>query len=89
LAVFDNGNQRAIVIDRATQAILWEAEVPEPATVMGEVNKLSDGNYKVLSSLASVLRVISPSGEQLWSMTITTESPSGGIYRAHMPGLEN
>lgn len=88
MAVFDNGNLRAIVVDRASQQIVWEHAVEENAPVMGEVNRLADGNYKVLSSLANTVRIVSPEGETLWSMKITTDKPSGGIYRAHLPRLE-
>jgi hypothetical protein len=89
LAVFDNGNSRAILVDRGTQEVLWEYSGLENTAVMGEISRLADGNYKILSSLENVIMVVSQEGEVRWSMRVLTNAPSGGIYRAHLPQLES
>ena len=93
MVVLDNGNHRAIRIDRGTQEVLWEySDLFVP--VMGDVNFLSDGNYKVVDSLAQgggMVKVINPGGELIWSIRpILDQEKNTGfpIYRAHMPGLE-
>lgn len=92
MLVFDNGNNRAIRIDRGTQKVLWEYN-DLYAPVMGDVSLLADGNYKVVDSISKgggTVKIVNEHGEVLWSLTPKfTENGRGvNIYRAHLPGLE-
>lgn len=88
MLVFDNGNHRAIRIDRETQEIIWQYDdIFAPA--MGDVSLLADGNYKVVDSFRSTIKVVSPDEELLWSLEITSpDFPQRAMYRAHFYGIE-
>lgn len=88
MLVFDNGNHRAFRFDRGTGEILWSYDDLDSA-IMGDVNLLDDGNYKVVDSLQNTVDVVSPEEELLWSMEIEAEGVVNGVYRVHMPDLED
>ncbi|MEX0763015.1 MAG: aryl-sulfate sulfotransferase [Dehalococcoidia bacterium] len=88
MLVYDNGNHRVILVDRGTQEILWEYD-DLFAPIMGDVSLLEDGNYKVVDALDDAVKVVSPDEDLLWSIEIESETEYRGIYRAHMPGLED
>lgn len=88
LLVFDNGNHRAIRVKRDTQEIIWEYN-DLYAPIMGDVSLLSDGNYKVVDSIRGMVKVVAPSGQLLWSITIYRDGQLRSLYRAHLPALEN
>lgn len=88
MLVFDNGNGRAIRVDRKTQEVIWEYD-DIFAPTMGDVSLLSDGNYKVVDSHRGIIKIVSPESEVLWSLEITSpDFPQRAIYRAHFYGIE-
>lgn len=87
LVIFDNGNHRAIHVDRGTGEILWSYDDLD-SPVMGDAGPLTDGNYKVVDSIRNTVKVVSPEGEVRWRMEVEPPGEINGIYRAHFPDLE-
>ena len=87
LVIFDNGNHRAIHVDRGTGEILWSYDDLD-SPIMGDVGPLTDGNYKVVDSVRNTVKVVSPEGEVKWRMDVDPPGEISGIYRAHLPELE-
>lgn len=88
ILIFDNGNHRAIRVDRATGELLWSYDDLDSG-IMGDVNLLADGNYKVVDSVQNTVKVVSDDGDLLWSIEVEPPEEINGIYRAHFPGLED
>ncbi len=89
MLVFDNGNNRAIRVDRASQVITWTyGRVASHA--MGDFSLLDDGNYKILDSVPGRIDIVSPDYEVLWSMDFKKldGTNQGLIYRANFEGIE-
>lgn len=87
MLVFDNGNARAVRIDRGTQRVLWERNGLD-APAMGEVDALNDGTYKVVESFAGAVEIVDERGRVLWRMTATQPGALPMLYRAYLGGLE-
>jgi hypothetical protein len=80
--IADQGNQRVIEVDRATQAIVWrfppaaDASASQALAGPNSAERLPNGNTLITDQLGNRVLVVTPSGQITWEYQSALSSPS-------------